>query len=309
MDHLRGSPVVSFLPDSRALQLPGAFVQNEYWIAPERLKLTAGAKLEHNDYTGWEFQPSGRLAWMTTERQTFWGAISRAVRMPSRADVDMRFQQEPVNTGFPSPFNKAVPEIVGNDSFRSEELTAYELGWRAQLHPRFTVDVATFYNMYDHIRSAETGAGWPLVPVILENNLHGETYGVENVLRWQACEWCRLEAQYSFLKTHIVRDGGTDGNREMNSPHHQASVRSVVTLPGRWELAVQVRYQDGVDIYSIPGFLVCDARLAWQATKKLEFSVVGQNLGNDHHAEFPSLFTVRNTEVEQSVYGKVVWKY
>jgi iron complex outermembrane recepter protein len=301
IDQFRGSEIVSFAPDRRTLQLGSGFVQDEIVLVPDRLRLTAGTKLEHNDYSGWEIQPSGRLAWTPTERQTYWGAISRAVRMPSRADTDMRFRQEPVGL---------VPEIHGNSGFVSEEMTAYELGWRAQLHKRVTVDTAIFYNVYDHVRGTQNQFGklpLPLLYVQEQNNLHGETYGVENVLCWQAADWWRWEAQYTFLQTHIRAETGA--RQEENAPHHQASLRTTALLPGNIEFGAQLRFVDALAGYSVPGYVVLDARVAWKPTKNLELAVVGQNLGKDHHAEWPSYFTVVRTEVEQGVYGKLVWRY
>ena len=47
-------------------------------MVPDRLKLTLGAKVEHNEFTGFEFQPSARLLWTINKKQVAWGAISRA---------------------------------------------------------------------------------------------------------------------------------------------------------------------------------------------------------------------------------------
>jgi iron complex outermembrane receptor protein len=303
IDQFRGSEVASFTPARRSLQLGSGFVQDEITLAPDRLRLTAGAKLEHNDYSGWEVQPGGRLAWTPTERQTYWGAVSRAVRTPARVDVDMRFRQEPMPTG-------AVPEIHGNSGFVSEQMAAYEAGWRGQLHQRMTADVAAFYNVYDHVRGTQAQPGrlpLPLVYVEEQNRLRGETCGIESVLRWQAADRWRWEAQHTFLQTHIRAETGA--REELNAPHHQATLRTVALLPGNIECGAQLRFVDELAGFGAPGYVVLDARVAWKPTRNLELAVVGQNLGKDHHAEFPSLFTFVRTEVEQGVYGKLVWRY
>ena len=48
-----------------------------------------------------------------------------------------------------------------------------------------------------------------------------------------------------------------------------------------------------------------DLRLAWRPIPKLEFAIVGQNLVQDHHAEFGAL--AGRQEIERSVYGKITY--
>ena len=68
---------MSLDPDHRNIQLFSGFVQDEIALVEEKLALTLGLKFEHNDFTGFEIQPSGRLAWMPHERHTIWGRGSR----------------------------------------------------------------------------------------------------------------------------------------------------------------------------------------------------------------------------------------
>src|SRR6267154_1854284 len=74
-DAVRNSAALAFLPPDKNLQLVSGFVQDEIKLIPEHLKLTLGTKLEHNDFSGFEVQPNGRIAWTPDERQTIWGAI------------------------------------------------------------------------------------------------------------------------------------------------------------------------------------------------------------------------------------------
>src|SRR5207237_3403467 len=139
------------------------FGQDEIALVKERLHLTLGTKLEHNDYTGFEYQPSGRLAWTLSQRQTLWAAISRAVRTPSRIDREFYFPGNP-------PFL-----LAGGTNFVSEELLAYELGYRVQPHRRLALSLAAFYNDYDNIRSVEQLNPPAPVPVVLANGQKGES--------------------------------------------------------------------------------------------------------------------------------------
>ena len=53
---------LAFLPAKLTRRLYSGFIQDEIQLAGDRLRLTIGSKFEHNDYTGFEVQPSVRLA-------------------------------------------------------------------------------------------------------------------------------------------------------------------------------------------------------------------------------------------------------
>src|SRR5438046_8236071 len=92
-DDVGNSPTISLNPDHRTLELFSAFLQDELTLIKNRLRLTVGSKFEHNDFTGFEVQPSGRLLWTPDEKQSLWASVSRAVRTPSRAEDDVTISQ------------------------------------------------------------------------------------------------------------------------------------------------------------------------------------------------------------------------
>ncbi|MBC2694706.1 MAG: TonB-dependent receptor [Desulfobacteraceae bacterium] len=148
-------------PDSRDDNLFSAFVQDEIILVDDRLHLTLGSKFEHNDYTGFEIQPNARLMWMPHSRHSIWTAVSRAVRTPSRSDHDLRYNMVfPPNTLYPGS-QLAVSSLFGNNDFESEELIAYELGYRVQPMDRFSLDIVAFFNDYDNLRTYEQGEPFP----------------------------------------------------------------------------------------------------------------------------------------------------
>ena len=149
-------PVVVFDPENRTDHLATAFIQDQIPIVKDRLQLTFGTKVEHNDFSGWEEEPSGRLAWTPTEKQTIWTAVSRAVATPSQVDQDLTATLPGVKIpGFPLPI---FPQQQGNKDFESEKLTAYEWGYRVQPTPSLFMDMAAFYNRYDNLLTGEFGA-------------------------------------------------------------------------------------------------------------------------------------------------------
>lgn len=286
-----------FDPPNRTIELVSAFVQDELALVPERLTLYAGSKFEHNGFTGFECQPSGRIAYTPTRRQTVWAAVSRAVRTPARADVDTRFVPVPAN---------GVVVIRGNPDFESEDVIAYELGYRAEVHPRLLVDVAGFYNVYDHLRTLHVTP-----PLVVANEREGETWGAEIELKFQATDWWRLSAGYAWLHEALrFKPGSNDptlGSLEANDPEHLASFHSTMDLPGNVELDCIIRYVDRLPNPRIPGYVAVDLRLAWLPRPNLELAMIGRNLVDDRHPEFG--VGASPPEVQRSVYGKVTWRF
>ena len=311
-DTVQNAPSVAFLPPQLDRNLFSSFVQDEIKIM--EAALTLGTKIEHNDYTGFEFEPSARLQLNITPQQMLWAAGSRAVRTPSRIDRDLR---EP--TGLPAPFPSSV--LNGGGNFESETVIAYELGYRAQLASNVSASVATFYNVYDDVRSTTPGpSGFPNFgfPLVFHNNLEGQTYGVELSATWQVLDWWRLRGGYDLLKEDLrVKPGQVDFSHTLNEtsdPQQQFSVRSSMDLPEHLQLDAGLRWVDtlhnnnGPAAGTVPSYFEIDARLSWRPKDYLEFSVVGQNLLHDQHAEYGFPSPARE-EIERSIYGKVSLRF
>jgi iron complex outermembrane receptor protein len=288
-----------FEPQERTIQLINGFVQDEITVVPDFFTLTLGTKLERNDFSGFEIQPSARAAVTPWENQILWGAVSRAVRTPTRIESDVRFRPNPA-TG--------LVTLRGNPDFESEDVIAYELGYRIQPLKQFSWEISTFYNVYDNLRTIEPSATG--LPLILMNEREGQTYGFETAARWQAQEWWRLTASYSLLREDFEFKPGsrdpTGGSTEANDPEHMARVRSSFTLPHRIEFDQVLRYVDAQPNPHVPSYVELDLRVAWRPIPGLELSVVGANLLDSSHPEFGGGGPFQ-PEVERSIYGKVVW--
>ncbi|HWM90553.1 MAG TPA: TonB-dependent receptor [Thermoanaerobaculia bacterium] len=299
-DRVGNSPAVAFLPARRDFDLFSIFAQDEISLLEDRLNVTVGTKLEHNNSTGLEVQPSVRAAWMASERRTLWAAVSRAVRTPTRIDEDVVFF-----------LPDGSPLLVGSRDFESEEVTAWELGYRIQPHPELLLDVAAFYNVYDQLRSLEPPADRPF-PITLANRLEAETWGIELRSNMQPVSGWRLQVGYAWLDKEFRRDqGGRDpgeGMAEGNDPEHRATLRSSLDLPAGLELDAWLRYVSELPSPFVDGYTELDLHLGWQATDALGLALVGRNLLHGSHAEFGPAGPLRE-EVERSVYGKVVWRF
>jgi iron complex outermembrane receptor protein len=309
-------PTVVFTPSRRTDQLFSVFVQDEIRLFTEQLRLTLGSKFEHNDYSGFEVQPNARLLWLLAPRHTLWAAITRAVRTPSRVEHDLTL------TGLLEPRTPTFTRIIGSDAFTSEKVLTYELGYRLQPTSRLFLDATAFYNRYMDLLSLEPGMPFsettPLpahvvVPLAIRNGLHGEGYGIELAAEWQPFDWWRVSGVYSYLQLNLTRDqhsldASTVRSTEGSSPTHQFSLRSFLNLPGRLEFDLIWRYVDHLPSQGVSSYLTLDAHLGWRPLPLLTIAVVGQNLLTDHHAEFGG-GSSGITEIERSVYGKVVWHW
>src|SRR5467141_3426802 len=227
---------VSLQPNQLTLNHFSAFVQDEISLVNNRLRLTFGSKFEHNDFTGFEVQPNARLLWTLTPNQSIWTAVSRAVRTPALTEEGLRLNSAvipPATPGNPTPF-PAVITVFGSHQFQSEDLLAYELGYRVQVTSSLSADIAMFYNNYSNLRTAEPGApfleGSPVptdivVPFVAGNKMSGGTYGVELFTDWRVVPKWRLVGSYSYLQMNIRKNANsldpTNDSPNGSSPRHQ----------------------------------------------------------------------------------------
>lgn len=313
-DEIENNFANSFIPDARTLRLFSGFIQDEITLIEERLRLTLGTKVEHNDFTGMEYQPGARLAWTPSDRHTLWTSVARAVRTPSRAEDDVFINRTAPAPPFPPG---TVVSILGDRSGQSEDLMAYELGYRVLPVDRLALDITTFYNAYDDLRSLEPGATPPAPPnsalgLYVGNSLKGESWGAELAADWEAApEWWRIRAAYSYFELNLEpAAGGTDVTTiallEGNAPKHQFSLRSQMELRHNVDFDIGLRFVDSLQNPDIPAYTALDVRLAWRPRSNLELSIVGLNLLDPQHPEFaPTQVVTPQREVERSVYGQI----
>ncbi len=271
-DDTDNAPALAFLPETLDQQLYSAFLQDEISMG-KTVSLIVGTKLEHNDYTGLEVEPSARLLWRPSPSQTLWSAVSRAVRTPSRIDRDLRQAAPPY-----------LQLLQGRSTFTSENVVAYELGHRAQISSRLATGISVFYNDYSDVRSTSITPA-TILPFYFANNLEGHSHGLEFTGNLQLTADWSLHAGYNFIRSSLhVKPGQFDlsnARNETADPEHQVSLRSSVSLPGRVNLDAGLRWVDtlhnnnGPNAGFVSSYMELDARLAWQASANLQLSVVG----------------------------------
>ncbi len=308
-------PTLAFTPNHFTEKLYSALVQDEVALVSNKLSLTFGSKFLHNSYSGFEVEPGARVLWTPSSRQAVWAAVTRAVRTPSRVEEDLQL------TGLLAPDPLTYYRITGDRKFSAESLMGYEVGYRSLVKPSFYVDIAAFYNNYDHLLSVEPGAPYSenspppphtVVPFFFRNGLLGKTSGFEIAPDWTPNGWWRLRGSYSYLYMDLNKhstsvDTTTAGSTEGSSPHHQIVIQSAFDFPKKLEFDQILRYVSALPTQRVGAYTTADVRFSWHASHSLELSVVGQNLFQPHHPEFGgdpgSLVGMR-----RSAYAKITWQ-
>lgn len=274
-DDVRSSPLVVLDPASRAWGQANVFAQNTTALVPDRLYAMLGSKLSWHDFVGFELQPSARLWWTPSASQTFWTAVSRPARVPSRLEVDGRFTFAYVDTGLAAGREASgvyVPlEVRGNDALDAERADTFEAGWRAQLTPSFSLDAAIFHNDYCDLIAVP-----PTTYEQFDNLAEGITRGVELSSTWQVGERWRLEAAASWLDVSLA--GPINDFENRNTPQRLAQVRSYYDLSDTVELNAAAYYVDALPLYAVDAHTRVDLGVTWHLARRYELSLAGQNL-------------------------------
>ena len=313
--NVNDDPTVVFTPAHFTDELYSSFVQDEIAMVHDKLSLTIGSKFLHNSYSGFEVEPGARVLWTPNQRHTVWTAVTRAVRTPSRVEEDLQL------TVLAAPNPLTFYRVVGDRGFSSETLVGYEAGYRSLVKPRFYVDIAAFYNNYDHLLSLEPGVPFletspspphTVVPLFFRNGLLGKTSGFEFAPDWTPISWWRLRGSYSYLYMDLKKHSGsldtrTASSTEGSSPHHQIVIQSSVDLPKRLQFDQTFRYVSALPAQQVGAYGTADVRFSWRAFRSMELSVVGQNLLQPHHPESggdPGSLV----GIKRSVYAKITWQ-
>ncbi|MCF8495592.1 MAG: TonB-dependent receptor [Alphaproteobacteria bacterium] len=311
-DNLGDGNGIMFDPSSRQDSLYHLFLQDRITLSPNNWYLTLGSKFEHNEYTGFEYQPNARLQWQIDPSQMAWSSVSRAVRTPSRLEHDL---DDTISVARPGVFGPGATEIVvkANPDFNAEELTAYEAGYRKQLTPDLSVDIAAFYNDYDNLATYGFLTPSPgMFPVQIVNGMTGETWGAELASSWRVTPSFKISGTYTFLNMFLhVRDnhGYNLETAEDISPHHQASLRASWNIHPRLSLDTSAYYVDQLSQADVHDYVRLDLNLGWRIDDTLRVNLTGQNLLQDSHREFSSPTALNAAEVERSVFGKMTWEF
>jgi len=309
-----------YIPARRNDRLFSSFFQDEVKLS-RSLWLTVGSKVEHNSYSGFEYEPSARLVWALNDRHTVWASASRAIRQPARNDFDI---QDDLST-FPLPNGGfGVVGVKGNLSRQSESLRDFEVGYRAQISKLLSLDITTFTSYYQHLATEEPGEPFFTVlppvhlvlPLFTDDDAHGHSYGVEVFASWRVSDRWKLSPGGSFIQMNVA---GNPDSHDPNvahivneTPKHMFQVRSFVNLTRRLDWDSSLSYVGRLGAgksESIPSYNRLDTRLGWKIGEFVELSIVGQNLLTPRHSEFPDEDGILHSLVTRKIFGKLTWHF
>ena len=310
---------INYTPNKRNNEIFSAFIQDKFGLIADKLYLTVGSKFLHNDYTGFEHQPTARLTYYPARNQTLWASVSRAVRMPTRGEVSFDIKDE--------TYGSTVS--LGSSTARSEVLVAYEMGYRIKPTTKTLIDVTAFYNDYSDLRTYESIDVSVNGTPVAANKGKGNSFGGEILGKWQVNNRLKLEASYDFLKTDLSVNAGSTDNISLlassdalklsahRSPKNQFRLRSYFNVTPKIEWDNMFYYVDSLpsaklyttDPNGVSAYTRFDTRIGYLPTRNLDLSVGIRNLFDDRHAEYYSALYNTNAEIGRTYFFKVVWQY
>jgi iron complex outermembrane receptor protein len=318
----QSSVQLALIPPNQDETIFSFFAQDEVEVIPNRMYITLGSKFETNTYSGFAVMPTARAVYQFNERRMVWAAVSRAVRSPAEIDESLRF-----NVGAITEPDGSVAAIslFGNPNVKDEGLVAYEAGYRMSIGKTLSVDLAAYYNDYDHQNSDEPGVPFVetspspphlVLPTIEENLDHGETHGAEIAAKWKVMSRWTLDPSYDFERLHFHRSVGSQDLEsapatEGNDPRQHVRLRSHIDVTRNlgWNVAAYVT--DRLAAQGVPSYTRLDTNLIWRLRASVTLGIYGQNLVGDRHLEFDDLVSssTRPTLTRRSAYAKLTWRF
>jgi len=307
---INGVVPLHYSPNQRNDEILSGFLQDKITLT-DALSLTIGSKFEVNNFTGSEVQPSAKLTFFPSRNQTIWASVSRAVRTPTRAEKSIQINN-------PGPKSAGLPLQAGSPRYTSENVVAYELGYRIKPTQKSLIDISTFYNDYSNLRTFQGN-----FPSIAVNNGNGESYGGEITGKWQVTNDLKLEAGYDFLMLKLKNRFPASESTlyplyfaERQSPKNQFRLRVNYDISPKIEFDNIVYYVNSIqdsrsnsDLTGVKSYATIDTRLGYLFNNNLDFKVGIQNLLNNRHQEFDKGLFGNEAWVGRTVYFKTVVKF
>ncbi len=261
------------------------------------LRITLGARLEHNDYTGTEFLPTARLAWKWAPNQLLWSAASRTDRAPSRIDHDIFVPGQP-------------PYLLrGGPGVLAETADDYELGYRGQITSAGSFSATVYHTAYDRLRTLQVDPSFTYL--FYGNGMQGTTSGLELWASYQATSIWRLYGGFNRLRqslhlTPYSIDVGAVQSIEGANPARWGMLRSSLDIGPQAQFDATLRYVGALSQPAVPSYTALDLRLGWRLRPNIDLSIAGQNLLGGGHAEFTEV--AMRTDFKRAVFLKLEYR-
>ena len=298
-DHISPTPYVYFIQDSKQTSVFSAFIQDKIHLIENRLFLTLGSKYEDSFYVKNQFQPSARLSLKPADNQTIWASVSKADRVPNRTMDYITYNVAGTPRGFAGLVGSNVAGIPEADS---EQLVAYETGYRIQPIKELTFDFTTYYNDYKKLASYVSVPGMPLRQAP-GNDISGESHGFEISSTWQVNHNWDVSANYTLLRMNLSVPNATPLATAGKNPQNQYNITSHYVFPHNIEMNNTLYYVSDLPAISVPSYTRFDTGFTWKPKQYLELSLVGQNLFNSSQFEYTGFTFSLPERIGRSVYA------
>jgi len=302
-----------YLPERRRTSVVSGFAQYEIAIFPDRLRILGGSKIEHNDYTGFEYEPQIRVVWAPDKVQSIWTSISRSVRLPSRnnSDLDLYFKAGEADG------NPIFHSNTGNRNLDSEKIIAYEAGYRVQPFSALSFDAAIYYNAYADL-IVPSPVLVTVFPTYVLNETHyvngpgGRTHGIELSGKYRPFSRWTLSAAVTETRGDAAAIDAT--------PLHLFNLQSQIDLPRNLDFDTTIYHDSSLALgreasnanlpfQSVPSFFRIDTGGSWHLTRQWTLSIWGRNLQSPKHVETrDTIFGNEATYIPRSIAFKLAWQ-
>ncbi|HET7300770.1 MAG TPA: TonB-dependent receptor [Oleiagrimonas sp.] len=280
----------AFVPSRFTSEVLNAFVQDQVALGSQ-VSLTLGLKAENDPSSETTWLPNVRLSWKPAKGSLLWAAASRAIRAPTPLDTQV--------------VEKIGPQLIvaGNPDFRSEKLTAFELGYRKQFGSHVLLSVSVFDNHYDNLHTVEP-LSTTLFPLEFGNGMRGHVYGLEAWATYQATSWWRLSAGVYVQNRHLEFKPDASGVAGLaqagDDPGHHSFIRSSFDIADHWSLNFEARAMDALPDPHVPGYVELNTHINWRVNSHLTLSLSGYNLLHAWHREYPQSDRIPRTAYLQA---------
>ena len=309
LNHDRITPdVATYHPPSWSGLSSSTFLQYDFALQ-ENLFLTFGSKFLQEPYDGFHVQPTARVLWNASSRQSVWAAISRSVRPPTRRERDVEVNLDPPVAFLP------VVRLQGSPDFVSEKLLSVEAGYRYSFR-RVDLDVATYYGrIADNNTSlllpfTRDSRGRNVVPLAFANAAQSTNYGIEFASTWQLHSRWQTLLNYTFAERFMDGQSFTlQGHWRAEVPRHQATLISDVSLTPKLAWQQSLYFVDQPSGPAVPAYWRLDTSLSYRFHRQWQFSVGGENLLTARHREAMPDDTTLSRYMRRSAFVRLMWQH
>ncbi len=278
-DRIPNGTALVFLPGDDALQWINLFAQDNVALT-KKMRVSIGARAEHNSYTKWEFLPSLRLSYSINDDHVIWGDLSRSVRAPSRIDRDLYSPAQP-------PYL-----LSGGQDFGSEVANTAELGYRAQATTALSYSLTTFYERFTRLRAIELTSISPLT-FEFNNGMSGHTYGVEAWTTYRLNREWRFDAGIVRMreKYSVAPGSFPDTTTLIDDPKCQWQFRSTWDASQKLSFYANVRHVTTLINAMVPSYTAVDLSGSYKILHDTSLSLMVLNAQGGEHREFGTALT------------------